>query len=155
MSNIINICTIFSNIAEYCPILSCIVTYWSSDYFNFSPVLSELWYCKEHSDIVLYCQKCPNIVRHRLRLCSIDQYCPVAPCLNIFQLNVLGFMDGYGIYKIMWLLPILSIIFECCSMDIFYFKIDISSMIDNLFRLLLYIDKVLSNIVRSQLTSSE
>ena len=74
LSNIANICT-------YCPILSCFVQYCSTDYFR--SFLSELW----HSDIVQYCQIYPNIVRHWLILSSIDQYCPVTPCLDIFQLK--------------------------------------------------------------------
>ena len=74
-----------ANSDRYCQMLSCIVQYCSSDYF--SSLLSEIWYCKEHSDIFQYCQIYPNIVRHWLILFSIDQYCPVTPCVDIFQLK--------------------------------------------------------------------
>ena len=73
------------SIVPYCPILSCIVQYCPSDYF--SSILSDLWYCKEHSDIV-------NIVNYILIFChwlilsKTDQYCSVAPCLENFTLKL-------------------------------------------------------------------
>ena len=68
-------------------ILSCIVKYYSSDYF--SSLLSKIWYYKEHSDIVQNCQIYPIIVRHSLILSSIGQYCLVTPCSDIFHLNLI------------------------------------------------------------------
>ena len=85
LPNIVKYNEIFSISNKCCPILSCIAQYCSSDYF--SSLLSEIWYCKEHSDIVQNCQIYPNIVRHWLILSSIDQYCPVTPCLDIFHFN--------------------------------------------------------------------
>ena len=72
LPNIVKYYEIFSNSYKYCPILSCIAQYCSSDYF--SSLLSEIWYCKEHSDIVQYCQIYPNIVKQKnsfYKSCSV------------------------------------------------------------------------------------
>ena len=87
LPNIVKYYEIFPNSCKCCPILSCIVKYYSSDYF--SSLLSKIWYYKEHSDIVQNCQIYPIIVRHSLILSSIDQYCLVTPCLDIFHLNLI------------------------------------------------------------------
>ena len=39
----------------------------------------------EHLDILQYFQMCPKIVRQGLILSTINQYCPVATCLDIFN----------------------------------------------------------------------
>ena len=42
----------------------------------------------EHLDILQYFQMCPKIVRQGLILSTINQYCPVATCLDIFVLHL-------------------------------------------------------------------
>ena len=83
-----------SNIAHYCSILSSIVHVTS----YFSLTLSELWYCKEHSDIYQY--------RQLPILSGIDKYCVVLT--NIHYLSL-------AIYLSLALCYLLS--------DIFYLKL--------------------------------
>ena len=79
--NIVKYYLILFNIVQYGQILSSIAQYCPSDFFR--SLFSELWYCKEHSDIFQYCQILPYVVRHWI-LSSNYQYCHVAPCVNIF-----------------------------------------------------------------------
>ena len=74
-----------------------------------------------------------NIVQYYIELPNIVQYCPILP-------------------NIVWYCPILSSIFQ---MDISSFKIDNSSMIYNFIWILLYVDKISSNIVMYLLILSD
>ena len=80
--NIVQYCPIFLNIVQYCPVLFNIAQ------LTLSAHSDQLWQCKEHSDIVLYCQIYPNTITYSLSFVSIDQYCSVAPCFDIFSLKL-------------------------------------------------------------------
>ena len=74
------------NIVEYCPILSNIVQYCSILFNRLFQLLSELWYCREHWDIVQCRLILHNIFRHWQILPRIYQL--RAPCLDIFQFQI-------------------------------------------------------------------
>ena len=48
----------------------------------------------EHLDILQYFQMCPKIVRQGLILSNINQYCLVAPCLDVLHLEFKSDLDA-------------------------------------------------------------
>ena len=78
-----------SNIVEYCPyclILSSNVQY-CTVLFNITQVTISA-YSYQSCDIERNIQILSKIVKYVLILSSIDEYCPVAPYLDIFQLKI-------------------------------------------------------------------